>query len=162
MGSGKTTIGKVVAKKMNMNFIDMDTHIENQQFKTIPQIFEILGEEKFRKLEQKCLQEVSQYENVIIATGGGAPCHFDNMEMMNRYGETIYICFTAEQLSERLKHTQIHKRPILAKYPGDNLLPFIMQNLELREPYYNQAKFKVSGSDVEIASQIVKLIQKKI
>ena len=161
MGSGKTTFGRLVAEQTGLNFIDTDSYIENQQHKTIPEIFAELGEEKFRELEQKCLNEVSGLENVIISTGGGMPCYFDNMELMNRNGETIYIRFTPEELTDRLKTTQIHSRPILGSIPANDFLPFITKNLHKREPFYNQAKFIVRGTDEDIIRQINEYIRKK-
>jgi len=158
MGSGKTTIGRLVAEHTGLEFIDTDNYIENQQQKTIPEIFAEMGEDKFRELERECLHEVSELENVIISTGGGMPCHFDNMALMNHSGETIYIRFTPEELTTRLKTTQIHSRPILGSVPVNDLLPFITQNLHKREPFYNQAKFIVGGTDEDIFRQICEYI----
>lgn len=158
MGSGKTTIGKIVASRLGLCFVDMDTFIESKEHKTVPQIFSEMGEEKFRELERKCLMEVSDYENVIISTGGGAPCFFDNMEIMNLKGTTVYIKLTPKELSDRLKTTNIHNRPILANYQGDDLEAFIALNLEKREPYYNLAQKQVSGTDEEINDQIIEFL----
>lgn len=156
MGSGKTTIGRVVAERLNLSFVDMDARIESQQFKSVAQIFSDLGEEKFRELERSCLLEVSDFEDAVISTGGGAPCFFDNMDIMNEKGETVYISLTPKELSDRLKTTKIYKRPILASYQGDDLEKFIATNLEKRETFYNQAKLKVSGTDEEIEEKIVR------
>ena len=76
MGSGKTTIGRLVAEQTGLEFIDTDNYIENQQQKTIPEIFAEMGEDKFRELERECLHEVSELENVIISTGGGASLEY--------------------------------------------------------------------------------------
>lgn len=161
MGSGKTTIGREVAKRLNLSFVDMDAHIESQQFKTVAEIFAEQGEDKFRELEQKCLMEVSEYENVVISTGGGAPCFFNNMEIMKSAGETFYLNLNPKVLSDRLKTTAIHKRPILASYEGDDLEKFIASALQKREPFYNRAKFVVSGNtDKEIEDKIVEYAQR--
>ncbi|MHB9055550.1 MAG: shikimate kinase [Paludibacteraceae bacterium] len=162
MGSGKTTIGQIVATNLNLNFMDMDAHIENKEHKTVAQIFSELGEEKFRELEHKCLLEVAEYENVIISTGGGAPCFFDNMVIMNTKGDTIYIHLTPKELANRLKTTTIHKRPLLAKYQGNDLEAFIASNLEKRESFYNQAKLKVNGTDEEIIDKITNYLLCKV
>jgi shikimate kinase len=155
MGSGKTTIGRVVAKRLNMNFVDLDAQIENKHFKTVAQIFAEMGEEKFRELERNCLLEVADFENTVISTGGGTPCFFDNMEVMNAKGVTVYIDLSAKILSDRLKTTKIYKRPILAKYKGNDLKDFITENLEKRIPFYNLAKLRFSGTDEEIEEKIV-------
>lgn len=161
MGSGKTTIGRKVARKLNVGFVDMDVHIEHKYRKTVPDIFAEYGEEQFRTLERECLFEVAQYDRVVVATGGGTPCFFDNMELMNRWGDTIYIQLTPAELSRRLRRTPLYKRPLLAGRQGDDLEAFIALNLAKREPFYNGAKLKVSGSDEEIERQIVRLIEER-
>lgn len=158
MGSGKTTIGRRVAKRLELNFVDMDAHIEGRHHKTVAEIFSELGEDKFRELERNCLLEVAEYENVLIATGGGTPCFFDNMDVMNEKGETIYICLTPKELSDRLKATNIRKRPILASYKGNDLEAFISANLAEREPFYIRAKHVVSGTDEEMEEKIVEMM----
>lgn len=145
MGSGKTTIGKFVAKEIGYRFVDMDAVIEEQQGQTITQIFAERGEQEFRLLEQKCLHELSQNKDIIISTGGGAPCFFDNMSFMNEHGHTIYLQLTAEELAQRLELIGISKRPILAGKNSEELRIFIAEALRVREPFYSQAKFSISG-----------------
>lgn len=91
MGAGKTTIGRALAKELDMPFYDLDWYIENRMRKTIRQIFDERGEEGFRTIEKSMLHEVAEFENVIISCGGGTPCFFDNMEYMNQQGETCYL-----------------------------------------------------------------------
>ena len=158
MGSGKTTIGKLLAERLNYTFIDMDTHIEENQFKSVSQIFEELGEEKFRLLEQQCLHEVSRFEKAVIATGGGAPCFFDNMEYMKRHGLTVYLKLSAEQLAMRLESSRANKRPLLANRKGKELQEFISEGLTKREGFYNNAHISTVGSDEEIIGQIYQYI----
>ena len=158
MGSGKTTIGKLLAKKLGYSFIDMDHHIEEKQFKTISQIFKEKGEEEFRRLEQNCLHEVADFENVIISTGGGAPCFFDNMDYMNSHGLTIYLKLTAEELAVRLELVGISKRPLLAGKSRDELRQFIAEGLQKREPFYEKAAYSLSGSIEDTVNQIFELI----
>ena len=112
MGSGKTTLGKILATHLNLAFIDLDTYIEQRYFKTITQLFEEKGEDEFRIIEQAALQEVSDFENIIISTGGGAPCFFNNMQLMNEKGITIFLNVTAEKLVENLKNAK-SVRPLL-------------------------------------------------
>ncbi|MEI6556222.1 MAG: shikimate kinase [Paludibacter sp.] len=158
MGSGKTTIGKLLAERLNYTFIDMDTHIEENQFKSVSHIFEELGEEKFRLLEQQCLHEVSGFENVVIATGGGAPCFFDNMDYMKQHGLTVYLKLSAEQLAMRLESSRANKRPLLANRKGKELQVFISEGLAKREQFYNNAHISAVGSDEEIIDQIYQYI----
>jgi shikimate kinase len=138
MGSGKTTIGKRLAKKLNQPFIDLDIFIENRYHKTISEIFAEKGEPGFRETEKMLLREVAQFESAVIATGGGTPCFFDNMTVMNESGLTIYLKTSVEKLSKRL-NTSKEKRPIIKDKNIEELKVFISENLEKREPYYNRA-----------------------
>ena len=99
MGCGKTTIGKRLAKSLGWDVIDMDSRIENRYRKTIPDIFASEGEESFRKKERFILEELSSLENVVVSTGGGAPCFFDNIDVMNSSGLCVYIRMTPEALA---------------------------------------------------------------
>ena len=159
MGSGKTTIGKLLAKRLGYSFVDMDSRIEEKQFKSISAIFEELGEEQFRLLEQRTLHEVAEFENIIIATGGGAPCFFDNMMYMNAQGKTVYIKLSPHQLAIRLESSKANKRPLLDNRKGQELYQFIADGLAKREPFYNQASLIVEGKDEEIIAQICKNIE---
>ena len=91
MGVGKTTIGKQIAQGLGREFVDMDLFIENRYHKAVSGIFAEKGEDFFREIEHRILQEVAQFENTVIATGGGTPCFFDNMDLMNRTGITVYL-----------------------------------------------------------------------
>lgn len=148
MGSGKTTVGKLLAEKLGYSFIDMDSHIEEKQFKSVSQIFSELGEERFRSLEHECLHEVAEFEDVVISTGGGTPCFFDNMEYMNSRGLTVYLQLSAAQLVERLNRSKVNKRPLLENLKDNELLEFIEIGLAKREPFYAKASLIVP-SDLE-------------
>ncbi len=159
MGSGKTTIGKMLAAKLNYSFVDMDAHIEEKQFKTVSSIFAEKGENEFRQIEKNCLHEVGEFENVIISTGGGAPCFFDNMEYMRNHGLTIYLKLTPEELRNRLESSKANKRPLLAERKGDELLRFISEGLNKREPFYSQAEIIVANDTEEnIVKKITELV----
>jgi len=158
MGSGKTTIGKLLAERLQCSFVDMDAYIEKNQFKTVSQIFIELGEEEFRLLERQCLHEVAEFDNVIISTGGGAPCFFDNMEFMNSHGLTIYLKLTSAELAERLETSHANKRPLLAKRKGEELQQFIAEGLAVREPFYAQAAYALSGEIEATVSEICELV----
>ncbi len=155
MGTGKTTLGKRLAKIMDLSFIDIDKFIECKYHKTVPEIFAESGEDGFRVIEQKALKEVSEIENVIISTGGGVPCFFDNMEVMNDSGLTIYIKATPEELASRLRASKT-VRPIVASKSDDELVPFIAEHLAEREKYYTRANISfytehlVSKEDINI------------
>lgn len=147
MGSGKTTYGKLMAKELNLTFIDLDVYIESEERKTIDQIFKEIGEEGFRLLEKKALRAVSEIENVILATGGGTPCFFDNMEFMNSKGQTIYLRTSVRELRDRLKMSK-SKRPLISGKDLRELEDFIAENLEKREPFYLKAKYILDTDDL--------------
>jgi len=158
MGSGKTTIGKLLAARLGFSFVDMDKHIEEKEFKSVSQIFAEKGESEFRLIEQKCLHEVAEFENIVISTGGGAPCFFDNIRFMNTHGTTVYLKLSAAELADRLESSRANKRPLLAERKGEELQQFIAEGLAKREPFYEQAAYSVSGDIDEIVDQICKLI----
>lgn len=139
MGVGKTTVGKKLAHLLDMNFIDLDKFIESKYHKTVSELFAEKGEPEFRLIEQKSLREVSEIEDVVVSTGGGAPCFFDNMQLMNQSGVTVYIKADAEELAARLRASKT-VRPIVAGKSFEELKPFITRHLSDREPFYNQAK----------------------
>lgn len=146
MGCGKTHAGKRLAKKYGCEFIDLDAYIERRFFKTIPQIFEEKGEEGFRKIERNMLEEVSAFENVVISTGGGAACFFDNMNLMNETGHTVYLQASPEGLFEYLR-TAKQNRPLLSGKSDEELLQFIKNALAVREPFYMKAKYVIDSTD---------------
>lgn len=139
MGSGKSTLGKWIAKHLNYSFIDMDELIEQEQNQTISEIFAKQGEEAFRLIEKETISKLSTYHNAVIATGGGAPCFYDNAAQLNKLGLTIYLKLTPIVLVERLRGAT-HWRPLVAEKNEKELLDFITQKLIEREPFYNKAK----------------------
>ena len=139
MGVGKTTIGKLLSKKLGLQFIDLDKYIESRYRKTIKDIFAIKGELKFRIIEREMLREVATFQNVLIATGGGTPCFYDNMEVMNHHGITVYIKATVDQLVSRLLASK-NVRPIIENKSPKELTEFVITHLAERERYYSKAK----------------------
>jgi len=147
MGSGKTTIGKKLANYLKYEFIDLDKLIETKAGMSIVNYFEMHGEGAFRELERDILQKTEFPENVIIATGGGAPCYGDNMEWMNNNGLVAYLSLSPKALASRLEHSKTD-RPLIRHLKGDELIDFISSKLQEREVFYNQAKYVVSASDL--------------
>lgn len=138
MGSGKTAVGKVLAEMMNLNFTDLDWFIEQRYHKTIGELFETFGETRFREIEKNILREVAEFEDIVIATGGGTPCFSDNMDFMKEKGITVYLKLSPRQLFERLKKVT-DKRPLLRNKTNEELTDYITRMLEIRKPFYNQA-----------------------
>ena len=139
MGAGKTTLGKILARSLNLEFIDLDWYIENRFHQSVNQLFATRGEEGFRKIEQNMLHEVAEFEDVVISAGGGTPCFFDNMEYMNQQGVTVYLKATPETLRTHLRMGK-QKRPLIAQKNDKELDAFIRESLDKRESYYNQAR----------------------
>ncbi|MDH8701619.1 shikimate kinase [Dysgonomonadaceae bacterium PH5-43] len=138
MGSGKTTIGRRFAEQANLQFVDLDLFIENRYHKTIRDIFSEKGEDGFREIERKALCEVVEFENVLISTGGGTPCFFNNMEIMNNAGTTVYLKTTEEELTDRLDVCK-QNRPLIKDKTKEEIYLYVKENLEKREVFYNQA-----------------------
>lgn len=139
MGAGKTTVGKALAKELNIEFYDLDWYIEARMRKTVKQIFDEQGEEGFRRIEKNMLHEVGEFENVIVSCGGGTPCFFDNMEFMNQQGGTVYLKATPEVLYGHLKMGKT-VRPLLLNKTQEEVQVFIKEQLQKRESFYKKAK----------------------
>lgn len=161
MGAGKTTLGRSLAQEMGLEFIDLDNFIESRQHKTVKEIFAEVGEQGFRRLERAALEEVSQFENVVISLGGGTPCFFDNMEVVNRSGVSVYLKPSEEVLLMRLIKGK-HKRPLLADKSDDEILQVIREQLAWREPYYLKANIVFEASHLENKADIGQSAQRLI
>ena len=153
MGSGKSTLGKELAEKLNLSYIEADMLIEQQSGMTIPDIFSKEGEAHFRILEKNLLQHLQLADQCVIATGGGMPCHHQNIDTMNRLGMTIWLDVDEEVLVERLENQKAH-RPLL--FHTADLKTQIHQLLQERQSYYEKAKYKVRNPDLEKVLAILK------
>lgn len=145
MGSGKTTVGHALSQELGLPFYDLDWYIETRMHCTVKQIFDEKGEEGFRKIEHSLLHEVAEFENVIISCGGGTPCFFDNIDYINRQGETVYLKCTTDVLYKHLKMGKT-VRPLLLNKTPDEVKTFIESQLKQREPFYAKAKHVVDVS----------------
>ncbi|XOV68381.1 MAG: shikimate kinase [Fluviicola sp.] len=139
MGSGKTTLGKKLANKLNVPFIDSDAEIENHFNKTVGELFAEHGESHFRELEREYIEALDLRVDFVLATGGGMPCFGDNMDLLNKVGTTFYLERSAKELAHRLAHAK-QQRPLISGLEKDELLEFIDSKLQEREEYYKKAK----------------------
>lgn len=156
MASGKTTLGEQMARLLNYRFVDLDEMIEVASGYSIPGFFERFGEEQFRQKEREVLLTHLNDTDTIIATGGGTPCHADNMELMNRCGITIFLDTSLETILERLSR-KISQRPLLSRVPKQQVPEFIRNHQQSRKIFYEQAKIKIRQDDYsldEIINQI--------
>jgi shikimate kinase len=142
MGTGKTTFGKKLSQALGYSFIDTDVYIENTYRKSINELFAEKGEEAFRTIEKKILEEVSEIENIVIATGGGTACFNNNMELMNNKGVSIHLQTPTEEIAQRLISGKM-KRPLLKDKTSEEIVLFINELLPKRLPYYEKADLTI-------------------
>lgn len=155
MGSGKTTIGKKIAKNLSMRFVDTDELIVQKAQKSIKLIFDEEGESFFRDIESEVVEEVSNQENIVISTGGGAVLREENIKNLKKNGTLFYLFAPAEELFKRIKDDK--SRPLLNTENPVETLKIIQ---ERREVYYNQADFKINTvgkSPKKTADEIINL-----
>ncbi len=158
MGAGKTTLGKAFARELGVPFIDLDWYIEERFHKSVGELFAEYGEEYFRMQERNMLHEVGEFEDVVISTGGGTPCFFDNMDYMNRQGQTVFLDVSPDILFRRLR-VATQQRPILRGKTDDELRAFIVRALDSRKPFYSQARYRFDGGHLESRRQIADSVQ---
>ena len=161
MGSGKSTIGRKLAERLKLQFMDLDVYIEDRNRCTIPEIFSKEGENGFRAKEHKALKEVVDFENIIIATGGGVPCFYDNMQIINNAGISIYLDVRPKILAERLLNSKIDRPLIKGKSPSE-LEDVLATNLIQRNPFYQQAKLIISVGEKETVEELVEKMEIKL
>jgi shikimate kinase len=159
MGAGKTTLGKVLSRRMNLSYIDTDHFIESRYRKKVSDIFATDGEARFRDMEHRMLCEVSEIENVVVSTGGGLPCYHNNMEIMNRSGTTVYLDVPVEELAARLQVSKA-MRPVLQNQSGNELIDFIKENLDKRKPFYEQAGICMNANPLRTEHDVEALAEK--
>lgn len=158
MGSGKSTIGKQLAKKLIHEFIDFDELIEEQSGKKISEIFKDDGQQAFRIIETDVLKSVCHDKNTVVSTGGGTPCFYDNMQLMNETGITIYIRLSAGSLFHRLAPSKT-ERPLLSGLTDLKLMDFITETLSEREHFYMKAHSVIDGQNLKV-DKILELLKK--
>lgn len=159
MGAGKTTIGKILAKDLGVPFYDLDWYIETRMRKKVKQIFDERGEEGFRIIEKNMLHEVAEFEDVVVACGGGTPCFFDNMDYLVGQGDVVYLRGTPDVLFRHLKMGK-GVRPLLLGKSDEELLEYIKENIEKREEFYMKANHIVDIPCMEDEDKILDTTEK--
>ncbi len=162
MGSGKSHISKLLSDSTGFLLTDLDREIARQSGMTVSEIFEKKGELYFRKIEKEILHSLIEtpIPNRIISLGGGTPCYYDNIEVINQHTVSIYLKASVSTLAERLAK-QKEKRPLLAKKPTEELHEFIAKHLFERSYYYHQCQFTVACDNktpLEIVNEIKNLL----
>jgi shikimate kinase len=161
MGAGKTTVGRELAAQLGLNPIDTDHFIERRYHRTISQLFADGGEDRFRKIEAAALNEIADLEDVVVSTGGGAPCFYDNMQRMNDAGITVYLKASPEALADRLK-TGKNSRPLVKNKSKDELKAFIAEMLAQREAFYNRATIILETERITTPADVQQIVRQLI
>ena len=162
MASGKSSIGKRLAKMLSMSFLDLDDYIIDKEKMSISEIFKEKGEVYFRLIENKYLKEILKKDNdFILALGGGTPCYANNMDEINK-GKTvsIYLQGSTQTMINRLIKKK-SKRPLIASLTDDKIPEFVAKHLFERRRFYEQAKTTVKIDDKtkkEVAKELKKLL----
>ena len=150
MGSGKTTLGKRLSNKLNVQFFDLDAEIEKTENLSVNEIFEKHGETYFRDIEVKVLEAIIENnESFVMSLGGGTPCYYNNMELINQSGVSIYIKYNSGILTSRLLNAK-KQRPLIKDFNDQELKTFIANKLNERELFYAQSKFVVEKNNVRV------------
>ncbi len=155
--SGKSTLGRQLAKNLGYQFVDMDDLIERQEQKSIPLIFKEHGEAYFRTVESAVLKQFEANKSLVIATGGGVPCFFDNMAFIKQTGTSIFLNVPPEELAKRIKFSDANNRPLINKgNSNEALLNDLKARYNARLPYYTQADVQIDGTiDVQQLLQLL-------
>ena len=144
--SGKSTLGKELAKNIGYSFMDMDKLIETREQKTVSEIFSNFGEAHFREIEKKTLRGFQPDQSMVIATGGGIPCFHDNMDFIKQNGVSVFLNVDVNDLAKRLYKAQGNNRPLLDKTQSEEVvIASIKKTFEERLPFYQQADIQVDG-----------------
>lgn len=159
MAAGKTTLGRRAAQLLDVEFIDLDAYIEARYRKRVSDLFAERGEVGFRDIERRMLHEVAEFDNVLVATGGGTPCFFDNMEYMRSRGVTVYLSASIPTLCRRLLRARV-KRPLVAGKTAEELDDCIAGMLAQREPYYRQADYTFDAEQYESTHSVDEAVQR--
>lgn len=149
MGCGKSSLGKKIATRTDLPFIDSDKEIEDQNGLSVSELFVKHGESHFREMESRFIHSLFQQDSFVLATGGGMPCYGNNMQALNQLGTTIYLKRPAAELAKRLLQAK-SQRPLIQSLSEDELLEYIEKTLAEREAYYSQAQLILEREEQQL------------
>lgn len=158
--SGKSTIGRHLANQLGLNFIDLDEVIVEEEGMAITEIFNVKGEHYFREAERKNLiNQIEKKGGYVIATGGGAPCFFNNMDLMNNSGVTIFLDVSIHDLYNKLSKKGTEKRPLLKDMSSSDLFQELEAKLQERKKYYSQATICLEQKFNSVSERVNQVIE---
>ena len=162
MASGKSSVGKLLSKQLEVPFVDLDEYIEEQQKMTISEIFSKKGELFFRKLEHQMLLKVlEEHDSLILSTGGGTPCYGTNMKViLDKSNHSVYLQLSVSGLVDRIEREK-DQRPLVSSIDEADLAEFVGKHLFERRGFYAQAQHTVTcdGKDLDsVIAEIRKLL----
>ena len=159
-GSGKTTLGKELAASLGLRFVDLDGEIEKAEGMPIEVIFKTKKEDHFRKVESRQLRQWCLTEtDFVMATGGGTPCFFDNMDLINQSGTSLFLDIPPTEIVQRILKTDLSHRPLFANLRPENVKDQIEFMRSQRLSFYRQAHWTSRGTPD--SKDIIEFIKKE-
>lgn len=158
MYSGKSTVGRQLARRLSLTAYDLDAMFEHHYHITIPIFFQKYGQEAFRILERQMLQSTEQLTNAVISTGGGTPCFNDNMAWINAHGVSVHLQADLGVILNRAANSK-KQRPLLAALDEEQRRDFIIAQLAERMPFYSQSHLTVDAASVDVNSLVSKILE---
>ena len=157
MGAGKSTTARRLANRLGWEAVDTDDMFEAKYKISVCDFFHKYDEPLYRKLESEVLKETGSMENVVVATGGGTACFFDNMEWMNAHGTTVFLRISEQAVVDRLVHAK-RKRPLAIGKTEEELTEFVQRHYTERLPFYEQARLTVKAENLDLDDLVNQLI----
>lgn len=163
MGSGKSTIGSLLAERLGLRFVDSDVVIAERLGASLAEITADRGEEFFRLQEREFLDSLEPKQSLVVACGGGMPCFDGNMQIINSLGVSVFLDTSVDTLFSRLEGNSTEERFLIKNLSEENLKEFIQSRLAEREKFYRQATFTVTndGAEEDCLAEILRLLGEK-
>lgn len=156
MGSGKTTLARLLSAHRALPYYDLDIEIERKHGQSVAEIIFNSGEIFFRKLEREVLEEILQRPAFVLATGGGTPCYYNNMELINRQSVSVYLQCSVSELFDTLRNNRT-ERPLIAHLDESALKEFIAKHLFERNTFYKDAIFILPRQEKSVDETFLEL-----